>query len=230
MRKRPFGLINLGYTTVRDHSVSEYWEGVMTKGQETKQEIVRKAAPLFNQKGYAGTSLSDLMDATGLQKGGIYRHFSGKEELATEAFDYSWQKAVTGRLEGVENLADSVDRLKKMVDNFIDMRAGLVPGGCPLMNTAIEADDGNTVLRNRARKALQGWITRLSRIAVDGIHKHEIDTRIKPRKLSEWIIGSLEGALLISRLQKDSEPLDNARLNLHEYLERNVRAKHARSK
>jgi len=155
----------------------------MTKGQETKQEIVRKAAPLFNQKGYAGTSLSDLMDATGLQKGGIYRHFSGKEELATEAFDYSWQKAVTGRLEGVENLPDSVDRLKKMVDNFIDMRAGLVPGGCPLMNTAIEADDGNTVLRNRARKALQGWITRLSRIAVDGIHKHEIDTRIKPRKI-----------------------------------------------
>jgi len=202
----------------------------MTKGQETKQEIVRKAAPLFNQKGYAGTSLSDLMDATGLQKGGIYRHFSGKEELATEAFDYSWQKAVTGRLEGVENLPDSVDRLKKMVDNFVDMRAGLVPGGCPLMNTAIEADDGNTVLRNRARKALQGWITRLSRIAVDGIHKHEIDTRIKPRKLSEWIIGSLEGALLISRLQKDSEPLDNARRNLHEYLERNVRAKHARSK
>ena len=230
MRKRPFGLINLSYTTVRDHSVSEYWEGVMTKGQETKQEIVRKAAPLFNQKGYAGTSLSDLMDATGLQKGGIYRHFSGKEELATEAFDYSWQKAVTGRLEGVENLPNSVDRLKKMVDNFVDMRAGLVPGGCPLMNTAIEADDGNTVLRNRARKALQGWITRLSRIALDGIHKHEIDTRIKPRKLSEWIIGSLEGALLISRLQKDSEPLDNARLNLHEYLERNVRAKHARSK
>ena len=202
----------------------------MSKGQETKQAIVRKAAPLFNQKGYAGTSLSDLMDATGLQKGGIYRHFSGKEELATEAFDYSWQKAVTGRLEGVENLPNSVDRLQKMVDNFVDMRAGLVPGGCPMMNTAIEADDGNTVLRNRARKALQSWITRLSRIAAAGIHKHEIYSRIEPRKLSEWIIGSLEGALFISRLQKDSEPLHNARLNLHEYLERNVRAKHARSK
>ncbi len=202
----------------------------MSKGQETKQEIVRKAAPLFNQKGYAGTSLSDLMDATGLQKGGIYRHFSGKEELATEAFDYSWQKAVTGRLEGVENVLNSVDRLKKMVDNFVDMRAGLVPGGCPLMNTAIEADDGNTVLRNRARKALQGWIARLSRIAAAGIHKHEIYSRMEPRKLSEWIIGSLEGALLISRLQKDSEPLHNARRNLHEYLERNVRAKQARFK
>src|SRR5260370_38420972 len=150
----------------------------MTKGQETKQEIVRKAAPLFNQKGYAGTSPSHLMDATGLQKGGIYRHFSGKEELATEAFDYSWQKAVTGRLEGVENLPDSVDRLKKMVDNFIVMRAGLVPGGCPLMNTAIEPDDGNTVLLNRAGKPLQGRITRVSRMPVAGVDMHEIDTLI----------------------------------------------------
>jgi TetR/AcrR family transcriptional repressor of nem operon len=202
----------------------------VTKGQQTKQEIVRKAAPLFNQKGYAGTSLSDLMDATGLQKGGIYRHFSGKEELAIEAFDYSWQKAVSGRLEGVENVSNSVDRLKKMVDNFVDMRTGLVPGGCPLMNTAIEADDGNTVLRNRARKALQGWIMRLSKIAAAGINKHEIDSKVQARKLSEWIIGNLEGALLISRLQKDNEPLQNARHNLHEYLEQNVRAKHVRSR
>src|SRR5712671_5630975 len=162
----------------------------MTKGQETKQEIVRKAAPLFNQKGYAGTSLSDLMDATGLQKGGIYRHFSGKEELAAEAFDYAWHRAVSGRLDGLEPVEDSVDRLKKMIDNFVEIRTG-VPGGCPMMNTAIEADDGNAVLRARAKKALQGWTLRLSKITSDGIRKKEIYVGIKPRKLAQWIIGSL---------------------------------------
>jgi TetR/AcrR family transcriptional repressor of nem operon len=202
----------------------------MTKGQRTKQEIVRKAAPLFNQKGYAGTSLSDLMDATGLQKGGIYRHFSGKEELAAAAFDYSWQRAVSGRLEGVQNVPHSVDRLNKMIDNFVEMRSGLVPGGCPLMNTAIETDDGNPLLRNRARKALQGWTMRLSKITAEGISKHEVDARVQPRKLAQWIIGSLEGALLISRLQKDDQPLQEARRNLQEYLEQNVRSKHGRSK
>jgi TetR/AcrR family transcriptional repressor of nem operon len=202
----------------------------VTKGQQTKQTIVRKAAPLFNQKGFEGTSLSDLMAATGLQKGGIYRHFSGKEELAAAAFDYSWQKAVSGRLEGVANVRHSVDRLKKMIDNFVDVRSGLVPGGCPMMNTAIEADDGNPLLRARAAKALQAWTTRLSRIASQGIAKHEIDSRVQPKRLSQWIIGSLEGALLVSRLQKDDQPLRNARQCLHEYLEQNVRAKHARSK
>ncbi len=155
----------------------------MTKGEQTRRGIVQKAAPLFNQKGFEGTSLSDLMRATGLKKGGIYRHFSSKEDLASEAFDYSWEKARSGRLGGVEALADSVDRLKKMIDNFVDVRAGLVPGGCPLMNTAVEADDGNAVLRTRAKKALQGWIARLSGITSEGITKGQIDPSVKPAKI-----------------------------------------------
>ena len=97
----------------------------MTKGEQTRREIVEKAAPLFNQKGYEGTSLSDLMSVTGLQKGGIYRHFTSKEELATEAFDYAWKKAVRRRLDGIESSADAVDRLKKMVSNFVELRSEL---------------------------------------------------------------------------------------------------------
>jgi TetR/AcrR family transcriptional repressor of nem operon len=196
----------------------------VTKGEQTRREIVRKSAPFFNQKGYEGTSLSDLMEATGLQKGGIYRHFSSKEELATEAFDYSWGKAVSGRLDGVAEIPDCVNRLKKMIDNFVELRAGLVRGGCPLMNTAIEADDGNPALRARAKKALQNWTVRLSRITTEGIEKHQIDHHIDPLKLSQLIIGSLEGALLISRLQNSDEPLRAIKQHLSEYLEQNVRA------
>lgn len=48
----------------------------MRKGDETRQEIIRKAAPIFNRKGYSGAALADLMRATGLEKGGIYRHYS----------------------------------------------------------------------------------------------------------------------------------------------------------
>jgi TetR/AcrR family transcriptional repressor of nem operon len=197
----------------------------MTKGEQTRRDIVEKAAPLFNQKGFEGTSLADLMRATGLQKGGIYRHFSGKKELAAEAFDYAWEKAVHGRLDGVADVPDCVDRLKKTIDNFLERRAGLVPGGCPLMNTAVEADDGDPLLRARARKALQGWTERLSRITKEGIKKHQIDRSVTPRQLSQLIIGSLEGALLISRLQSDEEPLRAIRQHLNEYLEQSVRAK-----
>jgi TetR/AcrR family transcriptional regulator, transcriptional repressor for nem operon len=197
----------------------------MTKGEQTRRDIVAKAAPLFNQKGFEGTSLADLMQATGLQKGGIYRHFSGKKELAAEAFDYAWEKAVRGRLDGIADVPDCVDRLKKTIDNFVERRTGLVPGGCPLMNTAVEADDGNPLLRARARRALQGWTERLSRITAEGIEKQEIDRRVTPRQLSELIISSLEGALLISRLQNDEGPLRAMRQHLDEYLEQSIRAK-----
>jgi TetR/AcrR family transcriptional repressor of nem operon len=196
----------------------------MTKGERTKREIVRNAAPLFNTKGYEGTSLSDLMAATGLQKGGIYRHFASKEELAAEAFDYAWAKAVSGRLDGVADVSNSVDRIKKMIANFVERRSGLVAGGCPLLNTAIEADDGNVLLRARARKALQAWRERITDVVNLGKRKHEIDAGTDPRKLSQLVIGSLEGALMISRIEDDNGALENAQAFLNGYLEQNVRS------
>ena len=114
----------------------------MRKGEQTRREIIRKAAPIFNQKGYDGAALSDLMRATGLEKGGIYRHFESKEELAGDAFDHAWKIAMDTRFQGTEAIPNTVDRLKQIVRNFRDRRTGLVPGGCPLLNTAIDCDDG----------------------------------------------------------------------------------------
>jgi TetR/AcrR family transcriptional repressor of nem operon len=164
------------------------------------------------------------MQATGLQKGGIYRHFSSKQQLAGEAFDYSWEKAVSGRLEGVNDVPNSVHRLRKMIDNFVEKREGLVPGGCPLMNTAVESDDGNAILRARAKKALQSWTARLSKITAEGIARREINPRTKPLELAQLIISSLEGALLLSRLQNSSAPLRNIQLHLHHHLDHSIRA------
>src|ERR1700674_4907506 len=70
----------------------------MTRGEQTRKKIVRAAAPIFNKRGYEGSSVSDLMEATSPKKGGIYRHFSSKEELAAEAFDYTWEAAWNSRL------------------------------------------------------------------------------------------------------------------------------------
>jgi len=60
-----------------------------TKGERTKAHIVATAAPIFNERGFVGTSLNDILAATGLEKGGIYRHFESKDELAVAAFDYA---------------------------------------------------------------------------------------------------------------------------------------------
>src|SRR5580693_1153775 len=101
-----------------DHMVSDGGPAKgerMTKGEQTRRRIVAAAAPIFNQHGYEGSSLNDLMEATGLKKGGIYRHFANKEELAVEAFDYTWEAAWKTRMLQVDEKANGIEKLKQLI-------------------------------------------------------------------------------------------------------------------
>ncbi|HXN51789.1 MAG TPA: TetR/AcrR family transcriptional regulator [Candidatus Acidoferrum sp.] len=194
----------------------------MRKGEQTRQDIIRKAAPIFNQRGYEGAALSDLMRATGLEKGGIYRHFSSKEALAAEAFDYAWRETLDARIHDLDAIPNTVDRLKQLVANFVERR-GTIPGGCPLLNTAIDTDDGNSVLRERARKALRGWRSYVISIVSAGIKAREIRSRVDAKRLATLIISSLEGAIMLYRLERNGEALRAIQAHLDSYLETAVR-------
>lgn len=194
----------------------------MRKGEQTRQEIIQKAAPIFNQRGYDGATLSDLMRATGLEKGGIYRHFESKEQLAAEAFDYAWRETLDARIHDLGAIANAVDKLKQLVANFVERR-GIIPGGCPLLNTAIDTDDGNPILRERARKALRGWRSYIVSVIRAGIKAREIRPRVDAKKLATLIISSLEGATMVYRLERTEEPLRGAQRHLDNYLEMEVR-------
>ena len=200
----------------------------MRKGEQTRWEIIRKAAPIFNQKGYEGSALSDLMRVTGLEKGGIYRHFASKQELAGEAFDHAWKLAMDARFEGTHEIPNSLDRLKQIIRNFRDRRAGLVPGGCPLLNTAVDSDDGNPQLRVRARRALDRLLDRLQSIAAEGQRRGEVRSDVDSAKLATLIASTLEGSIMVSRLQRNNEPVDLACHHLEEYLEASVRVPRAK--
>jgi TetR/AcrR family transcriptional regulator, transcriptional repressor for nem operon len=199
------------------------------KGEHTRQEIIRKAAPLFNQKGYEGTALSDLMQATGLEKGGIYRHFNNKQELAGQAFEHAWKLAMDTRFHGLDEIPNTVDRLHQFLRNFRDRRPGLVPGGCPLLNTAIESDDGNPQLRSKARQALRSWLDRLQSTVEEGQRKDQIHSGVDAAELATLIVITLEGSLMVSRLQRKDDAVNLACRHLEKYLETTVRAPKSRS-
>jgi TetR/AcrR family transcriptional repressor of nem operon len=194
---------------------------IMTKGEQTRRKIVEAAAPIFNKRGYDGASLSDLMAATGLQKGGIYRHFSSKEELAAEAFDYTWEAAWNARLLHLDEKANGIEKLKQLIKNFVDHRSP-VPGGCPVLNTAVDADDGNPVLRAHAAKALRSWLSRLQAIVELARERGEAKPGSDSRTVASVIVASLEGALMMSRLQRSDEPLRTIQSHLSRYLETEV--------
>lgn len=172
----------------------------MTKGEQTRQKIIEQAASLFNRLGYAGCSMQDIMAATGLEKGGLYRHFSSKEELAEETFRYSLARVTEARWEGVEKIEGSVEKLRFLIGRFVNVYP-IIPGGCPVMNTAIDADDGNPALRKLVQKAVEEWKAKINRIVTVGIERGEIRADIEPRTIANVVIAALEGALMISRLE-----------------------------
>lgn len=194
----------------------------MTKGQKTRQKIVEEAAALFNQSGFSGFSMSELMKATGLEKGGIYRHFESKEQLAAEAFEHAWREALHTRTHDLDKVPNTVDWLKQFIDNFVHRRPS-VPGGCPLLNTAIDADDGSPMLRRLALRAMRGWRDELVEVVERGIERKEIKRRVDPKQVADIVISSLEGALMVSRLEGNCETLSTVQSYLDSYLDAEVR-------
>jgi TetR/AcrR family transcriptional repressor of nem operon len=195
----------------------------MNKGEETRQRIIAAAAPIFNKQGYAGCALSDIMAATGLEKGGIYRHFESKEEIAAEAFDYAWTISMALRRQGMEEIPNHVDRLKKHIAAFVSRST--IPGGCPLLNTGVDSDNGNPILRERVQKALRGWEKMLRMTLTEGIEAGTVREDVDADKVARLIISGLEGGMLVSRIEKNDQALRYTMEHLDSYLEREVRAR-----
>jgi TetR/AcrR family transcriptional repressor of nem operon len=194
-------------------------KGKSARGEGTRRRIVEQSAAVFNRRGYAGTSMSELMAATGLEKGGLYRHFESKEDLAAAAFDYAWETVNEPRRKGIENCTTAIEKLLLLVKNFVEQPPRTLPGGCPVLNTAIDSDDGNAVLRGKARAALDQWRTGIADIVREGQQNGELQDEIDPAAVATVVIAGLEGAVMMSRMERTREPLLMVGKHLAGYLQ-----------
>ncbi len=180
-----------------------------TKGEQTRQRIVELAAPIFNQRGYVGASMRDLVDATGLEKGGIYNHFGSKEQLALEAYDYALSQTEAALARSQREGDAAVERLRRLITAFAaGIRRPVVAGGCPILNTAVEADDTHPELRDRARHSMHLWHRLIGRIVKDGKAAGEIDPDTDPYELASYLTAALEGAQMLAQLFGDPAHAD----------------------
>jgi AcrR family transcriptional regulator len=187
---------------------------------ETRRRIVELAAPVFNRQGYVGASLRDLTGATGLEKGGIYNHFGSKEQLALEAYDFAMSRTTNVLARSQDGATDAVDRLTRMIRAFGTFsRKPAIAGGCPIMNSAIEADRGNPDLRDRAKESMTLWHRLIGRIVKDGIAVGSLASDTEPYALAALLTSSLEGALMLSRLYDDPAYTDRVVDHLVAYVE-----------
>ena len=189
----------------------------MSKGTETRNRIIAKAAPLFNRKGYEGCSMQDIVDAVGLEKGSLYGHFPNKEALAVAAFEYAWSETSGARMANMDTVTNTIEKLKIHVANVVSLPS--FAGGCPLLNTIADNDDGNPALKKVARNALKEWHVYLQSILKDGKDKEEIRAGVDPEEVATLMISLLEGAMAFDRVDRKLGFLVQAGKHLNFYLD-----------
>lgn len=182
---------------------------MFSKSDITRQAIIEKSAPIFNIKGYSATTMSDILEATGLTKGGVYGNFESKDQIAIEAFEHSIGKLLEALRFKIKKESTAKDKLFAILGFYKNYSLNpLTEGGCPLLNTAIEADDNLPFLKIKAQKALDDLLSGLEIIIQKGVQTKEFKAEIDPQKEATLIFSIIQGGLMMSKLSDNPKILN----------------------
>ncbi|MPT31207.1 MAG: TetR/AcrR family transcriptional regulator [Chryseobacterium sp.] len=183
----------------------------MSKAEKTKQFIIEKTASLFNTKGYTSTSLSDITQATGLTKGSIYGNFENKDEVAKEVYLYNSKRLQTDFVNQLNSEMTTREKLFTIIDYYRKTwEVNFSRGGCPHLNTAVEADDTMPFLKAEVAKNFENWANQWNRILEKGKTQNEIIESIDSQKYAYQFIALIEGGILLSKTMNNKTHLFNA--------------------
>ncbi|AWI26798.1 TetR/AcrR family transcriptional regulator [Flavobacterium pallidum] len=196
----------------------------LSKAERTRQFIIEKTAPVFNSKGYSGTSINDITAVTGLTKGSIYGNFENKDDVALAVFDYNFGKIVSYLRQKIEAKDSVIDKLlvyPEVYRNFLDIP--FLEAGCPVLNTATEADDTHPLLRRKVVAALQLWKTAVENHLTKGIDSKEIKADTNITEFTAVLMCLIEGAVMQSKAYGTPAMLHHT-MNYLERIIRNLKA------
>ncbi|HTF05043.1 MAG TPA: TetR/AcrR family transcriptional regulator [Bacteroidia bacterium] len=170
---------------------------MLTKSERTRQFIIEKTAPVFNAKGYAGTSMNDLVEATGLTKGSIYGNFENKDEVALAAFDYNFELLVVYIKKKMQLRTSVIDQLLVYPETYRNyLKLPFLHTGCPIANTSTEADDTHPELKKKAAEALHFWRNSVERQLKRGIENKEIKSDTNINEVVSVLTALIQGGVL----------------------------------
>jgi len=196
-----------------------FMDNVLSKAERTRQFIIETTAGIFNTKGYAGTSLSDLTEATHLTKGSIYGNFENKEDVALSVFDYNLskiRKTITQRMQKAVSYQEKLMVYAQVYHSFSG--TSFPTGGCPILNTAVEADDTNTLLKAKAAKAVMDWKKDISNLIAAGIETGEFKADTDVDRIAYSIIALIEGGIMIAKITDHSSNLDKILITVEQFI------------
>lgn len=178
-----------------------------SKGERTRERVIDAAAALVNRQGLSGTSVGDIIRATGVKKGNLYFHFAGKDEIGIAVLEKA-RREYLAYLAANAKGDRALDRLGGVIDAVVRFhRRNGFTGGCIFGNTALETGDTNPRFAAFVRGVFDEWSGLLERLLLEARDEGDLPDGIDPPSFARLIVASLEGGIMMARLSKDGRDL-----------------------
>lgn len=155
--------------------------------------------------------MSDLTAATGLTKGSIYGNFKDKTDVAVHAFQHNIDLIFDFFSKELKAAGSTMDKLLAYPRGFRKIYPMiLLYGGCPILNTGVEADDTHAVLRKMAVDVLAKWKKSIVVLIDKGIDEADIDPSTDAQSAAEILIALMEGGGVLAKVTGEVSYMLNA--------------------
>ena len=170
----------------------------------SREKMVEATLCLLRSQGLRATGINLIVQESGAPRGSLYHHFpDGKNQLVIEALRAAGAVVERKIADVLDTNADTAVALKKYMDSYArDIRESDYERGCPVGNVALDAAASDPAIRAVCNEIFAAWAALISgRLKLDGLAKPEADS------MAEFVIGSIEGALILCRAQRSTGPL-----------------------
>jgi len=167
------------------------------RGGETRRRILDVAAEAFAERGYAGTSLSEVLKASGVTKGGFYFHFPSKEALALATLRHKQEQWSAAVMAAVLRCPRAVEQLDAMVDAICDLHEQ--DRTCRAVSRlCTELGEEHPELRPQLAPQFTTWVDLVASIIRKGQDEGDIRPEVEPAAAAEVTVESFIGLETIS--------------------------------
>jgi TetR/AcrR family transcriptional regulator, transcriptional repressor for nem operon len=195
--------------------------GRIRDGRSTREAILEAANRLIHVHGYNHTSLDDVLRESGVGKGNFYYHFKSKEDLGYAILDQIIASFLERTLEPCFSDPErgALAQIRCFVDRVLEaQRESNCVGGCALGNLAAELSDVHEGFRARLASVFGAWRERLTLALRDEQLRGAVDAACRPEAVADFLVASLEGAILLTKLTKDITVMEQCVAEMKRYL------------
>ena len=192
-----------------------------------KEKIIIESTELFSAKGFLNTSISDIMEASGTSKGGLYNHFRNKGDLFSAVLEESRKNWREINLAGLDDIDSPVEKIMRVLENYRDRYltgSKDVPGGCIFVRVSLESSDLVEQWPSIAAEVSEGFDrfkAMLQRYLDQAKKMGEIKPGIDTSEIADMLFSSMMGASVMYGMDRSRRNLNRNITSIIQYVDSN---------